>query len=223
MKNEGPSIQDCQAVRGASFGTMRSRVQTASPRFEDSTSCDENASNSSETRKPNGKPLAAALRTVTPGGHNPHVADKGRVPVVCQRCGVGYTISRDRPNRYPRKLCRVCKSIVALENARINKPFTRAESTAAERVRANGLINKRIKDGKLERPKACAFCGKECRPDAHHPDYQNHPERVVWVCRSHHMQAHHRPEFNRQLMAYAVDTGAVDTRYSRRKSIGGPR
>src|SRR5688500_12462626 len=44
-------------------------------------------------------------------------------------------------------------------------------STKEERVRANGLINKRIKLGRIIRPDFCQKCGARCRADAHHTDY----------------------------------------------------
>jgi hypothetical protein len=62
-------------------------------------------------------------------------------------------------------------------------------STKAERVRANGLVNKRIKLGWMLRPTSCMWCDKSCKPDSHHPDYQQ-PDLVVWLCRSCHMKAH---------------------------------
>lgn len=63
--------------------------------------------------------------------------------------------------------------------------------TKAQKLRANGLINMRIKRGKLTRPTACDDCLKACRPDAHHDDYSK-PAEVRWLCRSCHMKTHFR-------------------------------
>jgi hypothetical protein len=66
------------------------------------------------------------------------------------------------------------------------------ESTRAERIRANGLINSWVRRGRIVRPKHCETCGCRCKPDGHHRDYSQ-PEMVVWLCRSCHMAEHQRP------------------------------
>jgi hypothetical protein len=74
--------------------------------------------------------------------------------------------------------------------------FRTPESTKAERVRANGLVNMRIRRGAMKRPKACQFCGKVGRVDAHHPDYQQ-PDLVAFLCRSDHMRCHNDASFEK--------------------------
>lgn len=55
-----------------------------------------------------------------------------------------------------------------------------------KKARAHNKLNKAIKSGNLIRPSQCSSCGKECRPDGHHPDYSK-PLEVVWLCRSCHV------------------------------------
>lgn len=47
------------------------------------------------------------------------------------------------------------------------------------------LVNARIKAGLMERPDHCEMCGCECKPHAHHPDY-NRPLYVVFLCNKCH-------------------------------------
>jgi hypothetical protein len=69
---------------------------------------------------------------------------------------------------------------------------TTPPSEKIARVRANGLINERIKAGTLKRPDSCQQCGKAGRVDAHHEDYSK-PDAVEFLCRSCHMKRHHKP------------------------------
>jgi len=45
-----------------------------------------------------------------------------------------------------------------------------------------------IEYGKIIRPEHCQHCGKECRPEGHHEDY-NKPFDVIWLCRTCHKNA----------------------------------
>ena len=65
------------------------------------------------------------------------------------------------------------------------------ESDRPGRVRANGLINMRVRRGRLDRPTACTQCGKTARVDGHHEDYAK-PADIEWLCRSCHMKRHHK-------------------------------
>ena len=74
-------------------------------------------------------------------------------------------------------------------DARREKTYRCPPGTQAEKVRASGLINMRLRRGAMTRPVKCDECGKGCRPDAHHDDYRM-PDRVRWLCRSCHMKWH---------------------------------
>lgn len=73
--------------------------------------------------------------------------------------------------------------------AKIRASKVTPESSRQLRVRAQGLVNSRIKRGAIERPNACAECGKVGRVDAHHEDYAK-PAEVEFLCRSCHMKRH---------------------------------
>ena len=55
-----------------------------------------------------------------------------------------------------------------------------------ERKKAQSLLRSALKSGKIK-PLLCFICGGNA--EAHHPDY-NQPLDVVWLCPSHHKQAH---------------------------------
>jgi len=54
---------------------------------------------------------------------------------------------------------------------------------------ASTLLNRVIKEGKIVRPDECSSCGKKCKPDGHHPDYDK-PLKVIWVCKLCHAAIH---------------------------------
>lgn len=69
----------------------------------------------------------------------------------------------------------------------------RAASKYAERhpdrYSARNILNAAVRDKKLKPWTACALPECCAKPQAHHPDYSR-PLDVVWLCPSHHKQAH---------------------------------
>ena len=58
-----------------------------------------------------------------------------------------------------------------------------------EKARAKSHIAYLISAGKITRPSTCSSCGKLCKPDGHHFDYDK-PSKVIWLCRSCHKSTH---------------------------------
>lgn len=58
-----------------------------------------------------------------------------------------------------------------------------------ERRKANTLLGNAVRDGRVVPWPVCALPLCESAPHAHHPDYSR-PLDVVWLCPSHHKQAH---------------------------------
>lgn len=61
------------------------------------------------------------------------------------------------------------------------------------RRRAKYLIEKSLKSGTIVRPKTCELCGKPCKPEAHHPNGYDTPDKALdikWVCRDCHVSIH---------------------------------
>lgn len=54
------------------------------------------------------------------------------------------------------------------------------------KYRARSRIEMRVHRGTLQRPNICSLCKKECRPEAHHKDY-NKPLDIIWVCKGCHL------------------------------------
>jgi|SRR5271163_1596917 len=54
-----------------------------------------------------------------------------------------------------------------------------------EKRRAHVVLHRAILDGSVVRPEKCFQCGKLCKPDGHHHDY-NRPLDVEWLCRACH-------------------------------------
>lgn len=57
-----------------------------------------------------------------------------------------------------------------------------------DRAKAQGVLYRAVRDGKLQRPDTCSRCGKKARIEAHHNDYSK-PLEVLWVCKPCHYLA----------------------------------
>lgn len=73
----------------------------------------------------------------------------------------------------------------AREHAERGRQF-RIESP--EKYRAQSLLNRAIKSGKIVRSKTCEVCGAVGRIEGHHPDYAM-PYLVKWLCKPCHYKA----------------------------------
>ena len=64
-----------------------------------------------------------------------------------------------------------------------------------ERKIANSAVSNAIRGGKLKRPSNCEYCGKECKPHAHHSSYADDMQLMVtWLCTSCHGEVHRKYE-----------------------------
>lgn len=62
-----------------------------------------------------------------------------------------------------------------------------------ERKAANQAISNGIRDGKVLRPDCCEYCGKICKPNAHHSSYAEDMKLcVTWLCTSCHGKVHRK-------------------------------
>lgn len=86
----------------------------------------------------------------------------------------------------------------AYDSMRAQLPHRKAQNrtvTAAwrtqhpERRAAQVALNNAVRDGRVIPWPACAVAECDKRPVAHHPDYDR-PLDVVWLCQTHHKQAH---------------------------------
>lgn len=107
---------------------------------------------------------------------------------TCESCQKPFDAEEKEVRRGRARFCsRPC--LYTWQTGKPPEGFTRPESTKAERVRANGLINSRIQAERIAKPEFCMKCGKAKRLDGHHLDYTK-PEEVFWLCRSCHMKVH---------------------------------
>ena len=78
---------------------------------------------------------------------------------------------------------------------RKNNPEKYAETEKARRARdrpkelARNYVYKQIFRGKLQRPSKCERCMTECKPEAHHDDYEKRLE-IKWLCKICHRNQH---------------------------------
>jgi hypothetical protein len=106
--------------------------------------------------------------------------------LICRACGQPFTPDVSNVRKGRGFFCSVqCSNATRL--GRFVAGYDQDDK--ARRVRANGLVNKRIKLGHLKRPDRCERCGERSRTDGHHPDYSR-PLDVVFLCRSCHMRLH---------------------------------
>ena len=76
------------------------------------------------------------------------------------------------------------KSPLRIEKAK--ETIKRWQSCHEERRKAHAKLSYAVKSGSVKRLD-CFICGEKA--EAHHPDYSR-PLDVVWLCSSHHKQAH---------------------------------
>lgn len=154
-------------------------------------------------------PIARVVTTADRGNLRTSDGRRG-VASRCVHCGKDYVARppRNYRNQKPGRYCsHDCFHASATErNAELQRQFIHQTDDAAKKVRANGLINKRIKDGMIARPKACERCGKTGRVDACHIDYDR-PDVVTFACRSCHMKSHYDPAIDAEIQALAKTRG----------------
>ncbi len=57
------------------------------------------------------------------------------------------------------------------------------------KIRARKILQTAVRIGHLDRPNKCEKCMKECKPEAHHDDYEK-PLEVRWLCHICHRHEH---------------------------------
>jgi len=60
---------------------------------------------------------------------------------------------------------------------------------ATPQGKARKAVFQAILKKSLVRPEKCQMCNKECKPEAHHSDYEK-PLEVIWVCKACHGAIH---------------------------------
>jgi hypothetical protein len=110
------------------------------------------------------------------------------VALTCASCGTGFVRkASEARNGGPSYCSRAC--FHASMRGKIRTDFETPESTRKDRIRAQGLVNSRVKRGLLARKCQCEECGDVGRMDAHHEDYTK-PDMVEWLCRKCHTKRH---------------------------------
>jgi len=129
------------------------------------------------------------------------------VTAICDQCRREFTKPYRQMRKYTGRFCSApCAS--AWRRGRATPGFVTPKSDKTLRVRANGLVNKRLRLGWFEKPIGCMCCGAGKKLEAHHPDYEK-PGEVLWLCRSCHMRAHHAPSLIAGLVAMDTANGHV--------------
>jgi hypothetical protein len=72
---------------------------------------------------------------------------------------------------------------------RFRTQIRHADSTFKIKGRAHAALHYAIKKGNILRPSHCAYCEKDCKPEAHHEDYTQ-PLEVAWLCKQCHYDYH---------------------------------
>jgi len=64
-----------------------------------------------------------------------------------------------------------------------------ATELGKKKVQANNKLKYEVRQGRILRPDKCQKCGKACKPDGHHWDYDL-PLDVIWLCKMCHNALH---------------------------------
>lgn len=117
----------------------------------------------------------------------PHIAERGCFGVTCEECKQPYFVTRVRHDR-GRRLCASCRGKAG--QAKAQSHFVCPDSEEAERIRAQGLVNKRLRLKWFDKPTTCCKCGNpHRRMIGHHQNYKK-PDQVHWVCPGCHRRVH---------------------------------
>jgi hypothetical protein len=121
---------------------------------------------------------------------------------TCNRCGESKPLDRFVKNKnstggYEHR-CKDCRakedkarrSEWLREYEREYRKEYRKNKGVKEKDSARNKVTMAIRKGRVVRPDTCSLCGKTCKPQAHHHDY-NKPFDVIWLCRLCH-EAEHR-------------------------------
>lgn len=113
------------------------------------------------------------------------------VECICKACGRTFTSYTSRISQNGGKCCSPkCATVLAHAKLADAALPPQPPELKPQAVRAHGLINSRVKNGRMPKPTHCETCGKESKLDGHHEDYMQ-PGVVAWLCRSCHMKRHH--------------------------------
>lgn len=95
-----------------------------------------------------------------------------------------YWHNPDSKKRYTRSYCKDCF------NKRYSENYKRYKMKFPGKTKARIKLNKAIKEGKIFK-EPCKICNAIDKNEAHHPDYRK-PLSVIWLCRKHHYDVHHK-------------------------------
>jgi|SRR5690625_219126 len=95
-----------------------------------------------------------------------------------------YGEARERILRYDRE-----RAKMPHRKAQARRIISRWQRKHPERRTAHSMLRNAILSGRVSPWPVCAIPECSAKPEAHHPDYSN-PLDVVWLCPSHHKQAH---------------------------------
>jgi len=125
--------------------------------------------------------------------------EKDGLKYHCKHCDKAYRkANRSRISAYDRKyyiMHKEAKAKASRDRREKKRDFLNAQKRKyakdnPEKIKAQRAITRAIKSGEISRPEICEICGKSCKPDAHHPDY-NKPLEVSWLCRGCHHDVHY--------------------------------
>jgi len=120
---------------------------------------------------------------------------------LCGRCKAEKPIAEFNKDRYAKSGYRSqCKDCMAEERKRLRKHYKEWRSKPEIKQKYAKYRRDRYQENKkkqaarymasrLDRPCFCESCGIQCKPEAHHCDYDK-PLEVMWLCRKCHNQWH---------------------------------
>jgi len=125
---------------------------------------------------------------------------------TCTKCKIEKELSFFRKTyKWYKNTCKACELEYARDYYRKRKAENRQKCSEyykrnkdkvndrkkkySDKNRAGLKIQYYIRVGKIKRPSECEYCGKECKPHAHHHDYSK-PLSVIFLCNDCHMRKH---------------------------------
>jgi hypothetical protein len=173
-----------------------------------------------ETGKSGEKPAKSA-QGIRDNYGNADLSAVHRPLITCCVCGKPFMHrSRVRYDRSDRRCCSP-KCSAKLGNAAARESFTTPSSERDARIRAQGIVNRRLKLGWFAKPEICCVCGQPKRLIAHHHDYSK-PDEVHWVCYGDHQRVHHNPSLLDGIPPFICDRKLPAAPHHRKGGRKGP-
>jgi hypothetical protein len=196
-------------------------AETPHPRIENAIPGDAGGLDAGQSPNSDSTPLPTIPLHVNVGSAQNYAQPSPNHPgYLCWQCGTPFW----RKGNGAAQIHKFCSTdcATAFKTGKPNPGFITPTSDEAMRIRAQGLVNKRLKLGWFTVPSDCMKCGEPKRLVSHHQDYQK-PNEVHWICYGCHQLVHHTPSLLDGIAPFICNDRRTEAEKPKPHSKGGWR